>query len=349
MKRKILLSAAAAITLLLAGCTEEEKTAVQNRVGESVEKNLDSNTAGTQDTDGGNTDGGNTDGGNTGGGNTGGGNTGGGNTDGGNTGGGTTDGGNTDGGNTGDDVIPGEGNGADIPTSRGEIGGWYGRTAVSATASDGKIYSHGSAGIFGELINSDEGVDGNDIPSMGFAAIQIVFPQEDGENFKDFFSNYKGASESGKQSWTFQVKNQARVNLSGAPITITLPEVKRVEYKKVAGKIIYGAEIQDDDKLANLILVDVDNKKSYTPEELKEATLSMSGPDCGLNTRTFKWVVGVVGNDDFRSDLAVPCPVSSKSSVDIGSSKGAISADSFNSVVSIEGNREGGKFGLPPM
>ena len=223
-----------------------------------------------------------------------------------------------------------------------KTGGWYGRTVVSATGTDGTVYQHSTAGIFGELLDSDEAVDQHDIPGFGTAILQVVFPQDGG----DFFSNYQSFDETDKRTWEFQIKNQVTVDLKDAPITIALPEVKKVTYKKVKGQIIYGDEIIDNSKKAELTLLDVDNATSYTVEQLASANLSMQG----LHTRTFKWVLGAAEQSDYESDITV---VSNNvniaaDSMSISSDESTITADGFD-LASVKTAQAGGKFGLPPM
>jgi hypothetical protein len=312
----------------------------------------------TGNTNGGSTDNGNSDNGSSTGdgsannGNTGNDNTNGGSTDNGNgssTGGNNSDNGNTgngngggsaDNGNSGDGFIPGPGNGADIPTETAKTGGWYGRTVVSATK-DGKVYKHSTAGVFGELVDSDEAIDNHDIPSFGTSILKVVFPQDDGSSNGDFFSNYQGFDSGDKKSWEFQIKNDDHsiVDLANAPISIALPEVKKVSYKKVKGQIIYGEEVADNSKAAELTLIDVDNATSYTVDQLPTANLTMQG----LHTRTFKWVLGAVEDDDYTADVAI---VSNNANITADSTD--ISADGFDTE-SVKTAKAGGKFGLPPM
>ena len=69
--------------------------------------------------------------------------------------------------------------------------GWYGKTKVTLDA-NGKIYTHNTAGVFGELVQSEEGKDLHDIPNYGPSTFQIVFPQTEwGDDNGDYFSNYQ--------------------------------------------------------------------------------------------------------------------------------------------------------------
>jgi len=72
-----------------------------------------------------------------------------------------------------------------------KLAGWYGKTQISATASDGSVYTHNTAGIFGELIESSDAKDKHDIKSYGPSLLQIVFPQtewdvDNGYYFSDY-------------------------------------------------------------------------------------------------------------------------------------------------------------------
>jgi len=413
MKTNIILSGLTAAALLLSGCTDDQKTALDAALNKANTANVETqetvvlaeNNAGSQSRDSvatsngstntegtvtGSTEvvagsssntgtviGGSTTGsvstGNSNNGNTNGGSTGGSNSDNDNSTGdsetgssdngdtdtstsdNTTGDGDTDNGNSGDDLIPGEGNGADIPTQTGKAGGWYGRTVVSATAADGTVYTHSTAGIFGELVDSNEAVDQHDIPGFGAAALQVVFPQGEEGSTKDFFSNYQSFDSGDKKIWEFQIKNQITVDLASVPISIESPVIKKVTYKKVKGQIIYGEETVDNTKAAELTLIDVDNATSYTVGQLATANLTMAGQDdCPLHTRTFKWVLGAVTNDDYTSDIAAECsptPLEEESGdVNIARSINinTITADGFDTA-SVKTAQAGGKFGLPPM
>ena len=146
---KILLSTAAALTLLLAGCTDDQKAALEtamnnsDTVSNATEGNTVSSKTGNNNSNPDVSNGS----GKTGAGSTNDSGTTGENTitvsgdlvsDIGNDNSGDTDTstGDIDNGNSGDDLIPGDGNGADIPTTANKTGGWYGRTVVRATASE---------------------------------------------------------------------------------------------------------------------------------------------------------------------------------------------------------------------
>ncbi len=376
MKRKIILSSITTLALLLGGCTDEQKAAAQaamsngSNVAGTTEGNTPSSKTVSRNTNNADTptdESSNvsslagtteesTSSSKTGNGNT--------NNTGAHTGespstgndevatGGSDSENTDDDGNTAASFIPGPGNGADIPVQTNKTGGWYGRTAVSATATDGKVYSHSTAGVFGELVDSNEAKDQHDIPGYGSAILQVVFPQSDwADDNGDYFSNYQSFSEnnSGKRSWTFQIKNQQTVDLKDAAVTIAVPEVKKVTYKKIDGKIIYDKkEIEDNTKQDELTLIDVDNATSYTVAQLATANLNMNG----LHTRTFKWVLGTVEDDDYASDEAVDSSnvniETDSNNVNITNDTNTITADGFDTA-SVKTAKAGGKFGLPPM
>ena len=216
--------------------------------------------------------------------------------------------------------------------------GWYGKTEVSATASDGSVYSHSTAGVFGELLQSNEAKDQHDIPGYGSSIIRVVFPQTEWlDDNGDYFSDYKKYDENSteKRVWTFQVKNQETVNLATASITIHLDGVFDVQYKEVNGKVTYKESTEVNQTIVNeLHLVDVDTATEYTVDQLKTANLTMEG----LHTRTFRWVLGVVEQDDY-SPLTTIKSISSFSTED--------EVDAFSTKTSTQNT--GGKFGLPPQ
>ncbi len=205
---------------------------------------------------------------------------------------------------------------AETETAAGyKIAGWYGKTQISATAADGTVYTHNTAGIFGELLESTEAKDSNDVPGYGTALFQVVFPQTTwGEDNGDYFSNYQSfiEGESPKRVWTFQVKNQKIVDLKDASIKITLDGIYDVAYLEENGRIRYRESTALNPERTNMLtLVDVDNHTGYTPSELKTADLSMDG----LHVRTFRWVKGEVEESDYAPLIVQVATQSAKVSV----------------------------------
>ena len=178
--------------------------------------------------------------------------------------------------------------------------GWYAKTEVSATASNGRVYQHTTAGVFGELKQSEDGQDQHDVPGYGAAILQVIMVPDFTTNMTvGYFSDYKKYEENSttKKVWTFQVKNQYAVNLADAPITIDIKGVYDVEYRDDRGKVEYKESTQvDTDKRNKLTLIDVDNAKEYTVIQLSSANLTMQG----VHTRTFRWVKGTVDNTDYE-------------------------------------------------
>jgi len=213
--------------------------------------------------------------------------------------------------------------------------GWYARTEVYATASDGTIYSHTTAGIFGQLVQSSDDQDQHDIAGYGPAILQVIFiPEFSTDTTIGFFSEYKNYDEnsSEKKVWTFMVKNQNTIDLSDAPITISLEGTFDVKYRDDQGKIEYKESTSSDGNITtDLHLVDVDNAADYTLDELPTANLSMQG----LHTRTFRWVLGDVDSIDYE-----PLPSAQLSAGRNGSLSDFKAAPTRTS---------GGKFGLPPQ
>ncbi len=193
--------------------------------------------------------------------------------------------------------------------------GWYGKTQISATAPDDTIYTHNTAGIFGELQESTEAKDSNDVPGHGTALLQVVFPQTTwGEDNGDYFSNYQSfiEGESLKRVWTFQIKNQKTVDLKDAAIKITLDGVYDVTYLEENGRTRYKESTALNLERTNMLtLIDVDNHTSYTPTELKTADLGMDG----LHVRTFRWVKGGVEESDYAPLTVLALAQSAKVSV----------------------------------
>ena len=212
--------------------------------------------------------------------------------------------------------------------------GWYARTEVLATASDGKVYSHTTAGVFGQLVQSSDDQDQHDIAGYGPAILQVIFiPEFSTDTTAGFFSEYKNYDEnsSEKKVWTFMVKNQNTVDLSNAPITISLEGTFDVKYRDDRGKVEYKESASSDDNItSDLHLVDVDNNTDYSVNELSNAGLSMQG----LHTRTFRWVLGSVENTDYE---ALP------------SAQQAPGRNGSSDFKMAPTRNSGGKFGLPPQ
>lgn len=198
-----------------------------------------------------------------------------------------------------------------------KVGGWYGKTMISATADDGKVYTHGTAGIFGELIESNDAKDKHDIKSYGPSTLQIVFPQTEwDEDNGYYFSDYHHFDQNSEEKsvWTFQIRNDVTTpDLKSATITIKLDGIYDVNYKEENGNIVYEESGQQNTNIyQNITLVDVDNKTSYSVEELSEANLNMDG----LTVRTFRWVLGTADASDYeavsvaQSSKVAPVPIS---------------------------------------
>ena len=179
--------------------------------------------------------------------------------------------------------------------------GWYMRTKVYATAPDSKEYSHTTAGVFGKLKQSKWKKDQHDVPAFGSSALQVVFPhlnweEESGDYYSNYYK-YKKSAERKRAVWTFQIKNQNTVDLSNASIRIALEDAQNVDYVKKDKKVTYIETTVDPNKREDLTLVDVDNHKTYSVDELEYANLGMDGK----HSRTFRWVRGKVKKRDFRA------------------------------------------------
>jgi len=224
-----------------------------------------------------------------------------------------------------------------VPTPKPDpykVAGWYAKTEVSATAADGKVYSHKTAGVFGELVQSDDAKDQHDISAYGTAIFQVVFPQTEwSDDNGDYFSNYQhfDKESTAKRVWTFQIKNQHTVNLANAPITINLEGTYDVEYRDDRGRVEYQESSDVNvSRVTALMLVDVDNQVEYTVDELATANLTMDGK----HTRTFRWVLGTTDATDYE-----PLPAPQRAA-------GRTAASEFKAAPPRQG---GGKFGLPPL
>lgn len=178
--------------------------------------------------------------------------------------------------------------------------GWYMRTRVSATTADGTVYGHNSAGVFGELQESQIGKDRHDIAAYGAATLQVVFPHYDwpegeaGDYWSDYHRYIVGNTQE-HAAWAFQIKNQQTVDLSNTNIEIKLDDAIKVNYSQKEGSSSYKESGIDRTIKGNFTLVDVDNQQTYQVDELQNANLTMDGN----HTRTFRWVRGTVEEADY--------------------------------------------------
>ena len=218
---------------------------------------------------------------------------------------------------------------------------WYARTTVSAVIPDTQtIIAHKTAGVFGQLNESNDGKDLHDIIGMGTqsATLEVVFPQNEWDSASgDYFSDYHSIKE-GDDSWTFQVKNMYNpnypVDLSNEAIKITLEGIYTIKSIGINGNIRYTETLnRADERLEKLTLIDLDNRVAYAVSELPTAEITMDG----MHTRTFKWVLGTVTEADYA---AVTTPAVSKSM----SFKNTVEAFKMSSETVPDS-----KFGLPPQ
>ena len=175
--------------------------------------------------------------------------------------------------------------------------GWYMRTLTKASLPDGTTITHKSAGVFGELDESKDGKDSHDIASYGKVILQSVFINDNIDPENTFYSDYRHYEENRKEVWTFQVKNQETIDLSNAAIHFEVegPYTVYKNTKETSPRYIEKPS-KDDSKKRALTLVDVDNQRTYSYDELKTADLSMDGN----HTRTFRWVLGDVSDEDMQ-------------------------------------------------
>jgi len=209
--------------------------------------------------------------------------------------------------------------------------GWYMRTEAKAITANGTEYIHKSAGVMGELEDSQEGKDRHDIAAFGAPALSVVFTQTTwGEKNGAYFSDYRyytGNEE--RQVWTIQVKNNTRAaDLTQAVLQLTVTGPYAV-YKvdDNGSKVIKEVLMKDDQKKNNLILVDVDNQKEYSYEALQNTELRMDG----LAVRTFRWVLNGSTTDSDYEPLET------------------VEETKQLSTLSSQPQEKHGKFGLPPQ
>lgn len=213
---------------------------------------------------------------------------------------------------------------------------WYMKTVVKATADDGTEYVQNKAGIFGELKESQDGKDRHDVSGYGTGILQVVFPKTEWEEDNgDYASDYHAlTNEETIKVWTFQVKNQRDVNLADAPLQLLLYGPYDITSTEENGRVTYEEVLSKDmSKKTSITLIDIDNQVEYSYEELKTIQLNMDG----LHTRTFKWVIGTVTQEDY-APLTVSTATKSMALKNTTATFKTTSASASNS-----------KFGLPPQ
>jgi len=178
--------------------------------------------------------------------------------------------------------------------------GWYMRTVVEATDSEGKSYLHDSAGVFGRLKGSSYRKDRHDIPAMGTGIFQILFTprwESEGTRYYSDYRNLRGKHPHRSNVWSFEVRNEKGVDLSEAEFTI------RIEGPVNAYQTPKGIEERpsaDKTRLRRLHLVDLDNDRVYRYRAVKRMTFSMEGS----HVRHFRWVLGRVNKADRKMEKA---------------------------------------------
>ena len=218
--------------------------------------------------------------------------------------------------------------------------GWFARTEVKAIDSNGVVYEHKTAGVFGALVQSSDVQDQHDIPGYGAALFQVIFlPDFSTDTTAGYFSEYKKFDENSvnnKKVWTFQIKNQNSVNLSGEKIVIDLEGAYNVKYRDDRGRVEYEESTDINTTILDrLTLIDVDNQTSYGASELSGLDLRMNDADGNpVHTRTFRWVLGSVDASDY---VALPAPQRAA---------GRVASSDFEEE---ETSKKRGKFGLPPQ
>jgi len=185
-----------------------------------------------------------------------------------------------------------------------EKAGWYLRTVVSATTQDGKVYTHKTAGVFGVLAESEDKKDRHDLSAYGEGGtiLQVLFtPTDWGDDNRNYFSNYKKYDENApykRNTWKFKVRNARSVNLADADLKIELNGPYDIRSTDTKGYTQYEETLSKDmtGLLEKLTLIDLDDNRTYSYDELKNANLGMDG----THTRTFRWVVGTVQSEDYN-------------------------------------------------
>jgi len=180
-----------------------------------------------------------------------------------------------------------------VPTVSNKIlpDGWYARATVTAITPEGKIYKHTTAGVFGELKDSNDAQDRHDIKAIETGVVEILFVNDDLEPDKKYYSDYREFNDTQKESWTLVVSNISGEDITNADIKLDISSI----YDVFTQNNRYVEKVSDDQsKLQKMTLIDLDNKQTYSIDELKDANLNMDGK----KERYFRLVLGDVSESD---------------------------------------------------
>jgi len=156
---------------------------------------------------------------------------------------------------------------------------------------DSKIYKHTTAGVFGELKDSNDAQDRHDIEAMNSGVVQILFVNEDIEADKKYYSDYRELNDTKKESWTLVVSNISGEDISDADIKLDISSI----YDVFRQNNSYIEKVSDNQaKLQKMTLIDLDNNQTYSIDELQDANLNMDGK----KDRYFRLVLGDVSESD---------------------------------------------------
>jgi hypothetical protein len=169
--------------------------------------------------------------------------------------------------------------------------GWYARATVTAITPEGKIYKHTTAGVFGELKDSNDAQDRHDIEAINSGVVQILFVNEELESDKKYYSDYRELNDTKKESWTLVVSNISGEDISDADIKLDISSI----YDVFRQNNSYIEKVSDNQaKLQKMTLIDLDNNQTYSIDELQDANLNMDGK----KDRYFRLVLGDVAESD---------------------------------------------------
>jgi len=174
--------------------------------------------------------------------------------------------------------------------------GWYMRVVAKATDDNDKVYTHNSAGVFGELDESSDSLDRHDIPAKGSAILQVRFINPNLDKDTQYYSDYHSyKQDTTKESWGIVIINDdSNIDLSDAKLNLDIQNLKNIY--KINGKYKEVTSL-DTTKRDSLNIVDIDNQKVYTYQELINTDLSMDDK----HSREFRVVLGDVTQEDMES------------------------------------------------
>jgi len=193
-----------------------------------------------------------------------------------------------------------------ISKKKSEYSGWHTEIKVEFAGVKNSLTTQQNRAVFGELKQSRNEKDRQDVVNSSSNDIQVIFPQykwhdNRGEYVSDYH-HWRKSKENEKEVWTFQIKIKPHSKFEKAKFKISLDGIYDINSTKEKNKIKLTEASKDLKKVNKFNLVDVDNAVMYFYDELKDVNFSMNK----LNVRTFRWIKNALAdNSDYEKVKSV--------------------------------------------